>query len=347
MELASLPCLLVCLLPPGIACSRPATLLVSGYNSEIARYILDKGDIRPNGSWAVDENLTWMQEENGSFYAIHEVSNYLGMEGGAISRWVVEYDQLVKKEFLSLKSRGPAHVLVDLDHDLAITANYGGGSVTVVALEDGQLANISQILKFSEGCRGESHPHQVVRQDDLVWVVDLGCDTIYQFIVRDVQLERIGQTTLESGSGPRHMVFHPRKPTAFVLCEMRDLVLVYSVNFTTGDLYPLQELKLAGLDTNFGAEILVSADGNTVYASSRGKGIVAVYKFNGEEYRTDQMFELEGTWPRSIALKDDILVAVDQKGDSLQVISLNQTSLVSLGPLLDTPPSPAFVMFID
>ncbi len=347
MIFLSLPCLLVLLISENVEGLSPETILVSGYNSEIARYILEDGEIIRNGSWLVDENMTWMQEANGSIYAIHEVSSYLGQEGGAISRWEMEDNQLMKKELLNLKSGGPAHVLVDTEHDIAITANYAGGSVTVVSLENGHLGRISQVLKFGEGCRGMSHPHHIVQVDDLVWVTDLGCDTIYQFLIDGDQLKRIGETLLPSGSGPRHMVLHPLEPTAFVLCEQKDLVLVYSVNYTSGDLTKVQELELAGLDINYGAEILVSEDGDTMYASSRGKGVVVVYKYTGKEYTRDQVFELEGTWPRSIAVRNNILVAVDQKGDSLQVLSLNKTGLLSSGPILDTPPAPAFVMFLN
>jgi 6-phosphogluconolactonase (cycloisomerase 2 family) len=63
---------------------------------------------------------------------------------------------------LSTGSPGPAHLLADLDHGLVLTANYGGGTVTVFSLTDqGQLDQLVQTEAFGQGCRDASHPHEV------------------------------------------------------------------------------------------------------------------------------------------------------------------------------------------
>ena len=40
------------------------------------------------------------------------------------------------------------------------SANYGGNSVTVVAMDNGILSYVAQTIRY-ERCRDDSHPHQV------------------------------------------------------------------------------------------------------------------------------------------------------------------------------------------
>ena len=108
-------------------------------------------------------------------------------------------------------------------------ANYGGGSWSVISLEeDGRLGAVRQQEEFSEECE-VSHPHQTVVRGDTVWVVDLGCDSVWRYRHRAGadRLEREGATLTPAGCGPRHLALHPSKPLAFLLCEQDSLVLVY------------------------------------------------------------------------------------------------------------------------
>ena len=109
------------------------------------------------------------------------------------------------------------------------SANYGRGSWTVISLEeDGGLGEVRQHEEFSEECE-VSHPHQTVVRGDNVWVVDLGCDSVWRYRPQagTDRLERVGATRTPAGCGPRHMALHPSKPLAFLLCEQDSLVLVY------------------------------------------------------------------------------------------------------------------------
>ena len=271
----------------------------------------------------------------------------MGVPGGAVSRWNTREDKLVRQEYLSLQSVGPAHLLVDLQHGLAFTANYGGGSVTVVSIVNGKLDKVTQLLKFGLGCRDHSHPHEVIRREELVWITDLGCDRVYHYKIVGNQLQKQGETVVEAGAGPRHMILHPNESLAFLVWELKNGVQVYNVNYTTGELRLNQQFKLSSNGTDAGAEILLSQDGETLYASSRGSGIVAVFKNNTQEYRKVQELNLGGTWPRSVALQGDIMLMADQVGNKTQVISIDGNGMLTAGQLLPTPPSPAFVMFYN
>jgi 6-phosphogluconolactonase len=317
--------------------------LVSGYSSEIATYTLTDGVLSRDSSWPVDPNLTWLQQVGDFFIAIHEIGDYNGVVGGVISKWQVINGQLTQTESLSLESVYPAHVLVDIEHGLAFTANYGGGSVTVVNMENASLSHVVQVLTYGEGCRDASHPHQIVRMGDWVWVIDLGCDSIYTYRVEAGQLTFMESTSVAPGYGPRHMAISG--DIAIVACELESHILVFDIN-PDGSLSQKQELTFASVDGNVGAEVLVH--NGYVYASSRGVGVVVVYVIENNQLTRVQEIALGGTWPRSIAIKDDIMLAADKNGDSVQVLTIDPNSgMLSAGGVVETPSSPAFVMFYD
>jgi len=318
-------------------------ILVSGYSSEIALYTLNGDQLTQDAIFEVDPNLTWLAQEGGSIYASHEIGDYNGVSGGVISRWELENDQLTKKEYVNLESIYPAHFIIDNEHDIAITANYGGSSVTVVSMSNGVLSSVVQTIDY-EKCRDDSHPHQIVRWGDLVWVVDLGCDAVYTYRVESGLLVKLGELSVVAGAGPRHMVL--KDDLAILLCELQSRVQVYQINPDNGELSFLQEVQLASADDNAGAEILVN--GNMVYGSSRGNGVVVAYQLDGQELTRVQELALGMTWPRSIAIKDDIMVAVSKNDNVIGVINIDQENgLLSNGQVVSTPNQPAFVMFIN
>jgi len=304
-------------------------------------------------SWTADPDLSWISQVNGSFYAIHEVFEFQGKPGGGLSRWQIDNasGNLAKLEELNLESTGPAHVLVDQENGVAITGNYAGGSISVVSLNKAKLSEVVQVLNYGEGCRDKSHPHQVSKFGDLYFVVDLGCDAIYSFRLNSGKLEEVSTVQVEEGCGPRHMVVTGQSGSNMVavVCELANNVLTFDVG-SNGGLTFKQKVEFAtkiGEDPIYGAEIL--AHNGYIYASSRGVGVIVVYKIGyGNNLTKIQEFKLNGIWPRSFAIKDNILLAADQKGDSVQIITINPyTGELVAGGSLDTPAGPAYVMFYE
>ena len=62
-----------------------------------------------------------------------------------------------------------------------------------------------------------------------------------------------------------------------------------------------------------------------------------------------QEHQLAGSWPRGVAIRDNVMLVVDQHGDSLEVVKVDNDSglLSSTGNIVSTPPQPSFVGFMD
>ena len=126
-----------------------------------------------------------------------------------------------------LPTKSPAHLLASLETGLAFAANYGGHSFTAARIEGGKLGDVSYHETFGDGCRDASHPHQTVAYGSWVWVVDLGCDTIWHYKVENKEVVKLGKTSVTAGMGPRHMVVHQQKKLVFLVGELQSLVEVY------------------------------------------------------------------------------------------------------------------------
>ena len=377
--------LLVLLLLPGALAGQ--ALLVSGYNAEMEVYSIGGGPnnhtITKAAAWPVDTNLTWLQvpasgwlEVGASLYATHEVSSFVpgvdpGTLGGAVSRWRREAGGLRREEWVGV-GQGPAHLLADTRPDFGghvYTANYGDGTWSAVSLDlaTGELGKVEKTWNYTTascvphpGSTRGSHPHQTVVRGPHIWVVDLGCDTIHHHRWNGSVLWEGNSTQLAAGRGPRHMLLHPWRDIALVVCEVQNFLEVYRINPASGALTRLQEVPLTSKTTNYGAEILAVESGQdlNIYISSRGVGMIEFFKLRGTEERVtrEQEFLLAGSWPRHMALHPSgrLLAVGDQKGNSVELVNIAPgtpgTGRLSPGAVTTTgdgPTQPSFLAFID
>ena len=114
-----------------------------------------------------------------------------------------------------------------------------------------------------------------------------------------------------------------------------------------GDLTETQRLPLSSHPGDYGAEILVNTAGDRLYASSRGSGVLLVYRISGDRLeREENMFNMAGSWPRHFALQDNILVTTDQRGAAAQIVHIDGRGLLLPGKTFAVEEQPAFVTFI-
>lgn len=91
-----------------------------------------------------------------------------------------------------------------------------------------------------------SHCHEVQFHNDFLYGVDLGTDTInvYRYDQTSGELQLNGdRIKTEAGAGPRHLLFHPNKPLAFVCNELNSTTNVYQVDAAKGKFEHLQTIS--------------------------------------------------------------------------------------------------------
>lgn len=186
----------------------------------------------------------------------------------------------------------PVYVTTDPGNRWAVVTNYDApGSVVVLPIRaDGSLGEVVSTLRLpgEPGPHRESqdgsYPHYAEFDPSGRWLVvaDRGLDRL--FVLRldpgtgALTLHEPGTAQLREGSGPRHVAFHPTRPFAYAVDELRCCVTAFRWDSADGVLAPLQVLPSTPPEmTGDGraAEIVVSPSGRFVYASNRsGAGVI-------------------------------------------------------------------------
>ncbi|MCZ2970810.1 lactonase family protein, partial [Acinetobacter baumannii] len=73
--------------------------------------------------------------------------------------------------------------------------------------------------------------------------VDLGIDKIITYEVKDSTLTEVNRLSVNPGSGPRHITFHPNGKYAYVMTELSSEVIVLTYNPAEGSFTELQYIS--------------------------------------------------------------------------------------------------------
>jgi 6-phosphogluconolactonase len=251
----------------------------------------------------------------------------------------------------------PCHVALDPSGRFAVAANYSGGSVAVVRLDDdgAPVERTALVAHRGEGPVGDRqegpHPHQVAfvpgTADELL-VTDLGADVLVRYrLTEDGRLDELGRIAAPPGSGPRHVAFHPDGIHLFVVCELACSVLVLR------GLDHVATLEAVSGDAGTGsisAAIQVAPSGRSVLVTNRGRRSddVVLFGFDGETLHVSDRQGSQGATPRDLALSPDgrwALVA-NQDGSTVASFALDEErGRLELAGVADVP-TPVSLVFL-
>lgn len=300
-------------------------------------------------------------------YAVAEVGESSGVPGGALYAYSLnsKTGELTRINQQSTGGPGPCHVSVDATGKFAIVANYSGGSVCVLPIEDdGSLKPRSQFIqhkggtKVNEQRQDKAHAHSINISADnkKVIVADLGMD---QLRVYDFD-ESTGKLTFNEGSsvasapgaGPRHFEFHRNGKWAYAINELGSTVTAYKYDESTGKLTEINTLSTLPDDydgVNHTADIHIHPNGKFLYGSNRGHNTLAIFSISDVgriKYVGDQ--STGGKTPRNFAIHPDgkYLYAANQDTDNILQFEIN-SGTGELTPLQEIKcPMPVCLKFI-
>ena len=242
---------------------------------------------------------------------------------------------------------GSAHLCVDQTATTLVSAQYGGGSVAVFALnKDGSIKERTQLIEHEGGSKvvgrrqNSPHPHWTGVSPDnrFVFVPDLGLDAvvIYKLDAKNSKLTPHGQAKSHPGGGPRHMKFHTSGKWVYLLNELDLTVTVYDYNARNGTMQAKQTIAAvpqAELDKEkfkSASEIRVHPSGKFVYSANRGHDTITAYRV---DQQTGKLAVIErefvrGATPRNFNLDPagEWLLAGGQNSHTLASFAVDQAT---------------------
>lgn len=236
------------------------------------------------------------------------------------------------------------YVAVDETRQLVYGANYHKGEVNVYRiLDNGGIEAVESLYHQEETGPHKNQDHAHVHYTDLtpdqrLVVCDLGTDRVYTYdVAENGKLTLAATFVAEPGTGPRHLVFHPTQPIAYLFGELDSTVsvLAYQENGSFEKLQKISTLPEDFTGENGGAAIRISNDGRFLYTSNRGYNSIAVFEIssNGEQLSAIQNISTEGDFPRDFALNstNEFLVCANQNSDNLTLFTRDaQTGKLTL-----------------
>lgn len=243
----------------------------------------------------------------------------------------------------------PCYILLDTKWNYVATANYSGGSVSIVPIApDGRFAGEAHSLEFyGEGAdsirQTKPHMHCLAMAPDkqALFVTDLGTDRISRIDIRanskngglpDFNCNASFNTQLEPRSGPRHLIFNGRGTHAYLINEISGKAMVFTID-SQNNLKQIQSILADTCNAEGSADIHLSPDEKFLYVSTRleGDGIV-ILKVDSDGQLTRIGYHATGKHPRNFVITPDgnlMLVACKDAG-MIQIFRINkQTGLLT------------------
>jgi len=282
---------------------------------------------------------------NGKFlYAVNELKEYEGADGGSVSAFAIEPDGGLR--YLNTKPTGgqdPCHLCLDKNGRHLLIANYSSGSVCVYkTLPDGSLGECAGIVRHTGSGpvterQAGAHAHGVIFDPNFnfLLVPDLGSDKVMTYKL-DSASGRLSPAlepwfSCKPGAGPRSGEFHTTLPVFYCINELSSSVTVVRYDFESSGMEELQTISSlppgCGID-NSCAALHVSSDGLFVYGSNRGHDSLMVYKVAQNDGTLEQLDSIpaDGRTPRYFALTGSFVLVGNQDTDSIAVFTRDSDS---------------------
>ena len=290
-----------------------------------------------------------LHPEQGFLYAVNEVQNFAGEEGGGVTALAIDPISGEVNLLNAYSSRGkdPCYISIEQTGQFALVANYSGGNAAMLPIQaDGRLGPATDVVQHSGSSvdperQTASFVHSI-RPDPtnrFAIAADLGADklVIYEMDLEGGRLNKHAEVKVKPGSGPRHSIFHPNGQYFYVINELSSTLIVYRYDSEAGSLEELQTIST--LPEGFEGENLC-ADlhiyGRYLYASNRKHDSIAWFLIDEATGRLTYEGEIAsgGKEPRGFAIdpSGSFLLAAHEKSDNVVVFQIDPPT----GKLLKT-----------
>lgn len=330
------------------------TMLVGTYTSGISKGIYtfrfneNSGEAIPLSETEASNPSYLTLSEDGKFvYSVDESDQ----KPSAANAFAFDKEKGTLRLLNSQKTNGKAPCYIISNGKYAITANYGGGSISIFPIneKDGSLLPASQVIKFegkSVDKERQSQPHlhcvRITPDGKYLLADDLGTDKIHKFKINpnanaenkeDFLIKGDPESfNVEPYSGPRHLIFSADGKYAYLITEISGMVIVFEYN--DGNLKEIQSIPADNLKAEGSGDIHISPDGKFLYASNRLRGDgLAIFRINPKDGMLTKLdYQFTKTHPRNFIITPNgkfILVAC-RDSNVIQVFKRNlETGLLT------------------
>ncbi|MDW3648410.1 MAG: lactonase family protein [Bacteroidia bacterium] len=255
-------------------------------------------------------------------------------EGKVVSYEIKKSQKLKRIDKVQASGKAVCHVLHHKGRVFA--TSYADGLLDVFESKKGKLSlekSFSYKGKGPNKARQEkAHAHQSILSPDkkYLYVCDLGSDKIWSHRLKKPLEKAKNALSLPPGSGPRHMVFHPAEPIAYILSELTAILSVAKYRKSSGGLSIKNEINTLPPDFKgmpSSAAIRIHPRARALYVSNRQHNSFTAYAID-KEGKLSFMARLPsgGKEPRDIQVdpSGSFLLCANQNSNNISVYKLDK-----------------------
>ena len=310
----------------------------------------------PNPSYlALDPGLRHL-------YSVNEMTD------GGVSAYVINQTNgtLTFLDAMLTNGKDTTHLSVQPSGQYLFAASYTSGDFQVFPINaDGSIGDMTDNFPSVGNGTGPNpdrqegpHAHQILTDLDgnHVFGVDLGADKVNVWNLDSGSGKLTPNTVpfapIASGSGPRHMAFHPDRQHAYVLSELASSVTVLDYDPVRAAFIWKQTISTLPPDftgTNTTAEIRIHPSGRFLYNTNRGHNSVTMFEIEPEtgELEVIGWESTRGEWRRGMNIdpSGNFLHAANQNTDNIAVFRIKLANGKLRFKTLINTPTPVDVEF--
>ena len=325
---------------------------VGSYTHESSKglYLFDmdveKGRISKRNEYELD---------NPSYITISHSKKFLYSicDQGVASYAIKDDGELEQLNVASINGMRGCHISITKNDTYLVVSGYHDGKITVMSLKkDGRVGDITdEVFHKGMGSIAERNfrPHiswsAFTPDEELLCVCDPGIDQIklYEFNHNNgkIKLYDIIRSQLESA--PRQILFSQDGKFAYVLCELKNFINVYSYDkeAESGRFELIQNIFTVRKDhksNSSAANIIMANNGNNLICSNAGDNTVTIYDVDKTSGMLSSISSLpvSGDYPKYIAMFPDNkhLLSINNQGNSITdfTIHFDRGLIVMNGP---------------
>lgn len=301
------------------------------------------------------ENPTYLtiNKENKKLYSVMKYTDENNNLCGGVASFNINEDlSLTYLNSLSSIGKSPCYVSLDTINNTLFSGNYHEKNIISYSLnETGKINNILSKITHD----GNSHVHfsSLTPDKKYLCVVDLGLDEVILYDYNEGFLGNKLTLKVKTGSGPRHLVFHPNGQFAYVICEYSSEVIILSYDSILGFtiLNYISTIPENYKDTNYPAAIVISSDGKFLYGSNRGHNSIVTYLIsnNGCCLTLVDYYSSYGVGPRDFTLtpNEEFIIISNEISNNITTYRRDKFTGALLLVEKDTAtPSPVSIAFL-
>ncbi|CAL4043046.1 6-phosphogluconolactonase [Buchnera aphidicola] len=277
-------------------------------------------------------NIIQTLNTDGEVQPIHISQNrlYAGVRPkNRIITYEIKLDGKLEKIGESPIPGSPNYLSLDKEKRFLFCASYGMGCLSVSPMNSlGIPENPIQILYNIEGC----HYCSTDFNNQYLFVTSLkqNCIYIYDLIDNDLPLNNTPYILhTDSGSGPRHMAFHPNRKYTYSINEYKGTIDVWKLKSNRMLIKSIQNISLLPKKYNYqpwSSDIHINPSGSYLYASDRTANLISIFNINKDNNRLNNIgvFHTEKQ-PRSFSISPNgqYLVVAGEVSNSITLYEIS------------------------